>query len=156
MSRCLSQHTTTSSISPQQVSHFTSVNPISSMDTYLITDTAIDGHTSFHTTLQVITSQEILLSYPTSCRLGIVKFTVTNEAPLNFPAMIDTTTSSKTVTFSSHIEDIPQMPHNRSDCNAKSITKQLFQDHLSLVTPSEYHLLASFQDHKLPMALLGP
>ena len=53
---CLSQDITTD-IPPQQVSHFTTVNPISSMDTSLITDTAIDGHTSFHTTLQVIKSQ---------------------------------------------------------------------------------------------------
>ena len=55
MSRHLSQDTTTSNISLQQVSHFKTVNPISSMDTILITDTTIDGHTSFHTTLQVIT-----------------------------------------------------------------------------------------------------
>ena len=57
MSRCLSQETTTNNISPQKGSHFTTVNPISSMDTSLITDIAIDGHNSFHTTLQVITSQ---------------------------------------------------------------------------------------------------
>ena len=56
ISRCLSQETTTN-ISPQQVSHFTTTNPISSMDTSLITDTMIDGHTSFHTTLEVITSE---------------------------------------------------------------------------------------------------
>ena len=56
MSRCLSQETTTK-IPPQQVSHFTTVNPVSSMDTCLITDTTIDGHTSFNTTLQVIPDQ---------------------------------------------------------------------------------------------------
>ena len=55
--RHLSPDIISDNISPQQVSHFTIVNPISSMDTCLITDTAIDGHTSFHTTLQVITSQ---------------------------------------------------------------------------------------------------
>ena len=56
-SRSLSPKTTTNNTYPQEVSHFTIVNPISSMDTCFITDTAIDGHTSFHTTLQVITSQ---------------------------------------------------------------------------------------------------
>ena len=55
INRCLSQDNTTNNISPQQVSHFTTVNPISSMDTSLITDTTIDGHTSFHTALQMIT-----------------------------------------------------------------------------------------------------
>ena len=41
----------------QQVSHLTSHNTASSIETNLITDTALDGHTAFHTTLQVITSQ---------------------------------------------------------------------------------------------------
>ena len=57
MRRCLSQETTTSNTTSQQFSHFTTVNPISNMDTCLITDTTIEGHTSLHTTLQVITSQ---------------------------------------------------------------------------------------------------
>ena len=52
---CLSPEIT--SIPPQQASHFATANPISSMDICLITDTTIDRHTSFHTTLQVITSQ---------------------------------------------------------------------------------------------------
>ena len=55
--RCLSPEITSNNISPQQVSHFTTVNPISSMDACLITETAIDVHTSFHTTLQVLTCQ---------------------------------------------------------------------------------------------------
>ena len=231
INRCLSQETTTTNTSPQQVSHFTTVNQKSSMGTNLITGTAIDGHTSFHTTIQVITSQgckplhvkvnpgascssiplshfheafpkfftksetlqktaikatwmtwpahdgtcqnflgyivldiqhktlpqvlpckfyvfedftspDILLSYPTSSRLGVEEFTVPNKVPINFPAMIDTITSSKTVTFSPHIEDIPQKPHNSSNCKAKPIIKQHFQDHPSPVTPSQDHLLA--------------
>ena len=51
-----------------------------------------------------------------------------------------------------HIEDIPQKPHNRSDCKAKPIIKQPFQDHPSPVTPSWDHLIAPFQDHKQPIA----
>ena len=39
------------------ISNFTTVNPLSSVETSLITDTATDGHTSFHTTSQVVTSQ---------------------------------------------------------------------------------------------------
>ena len=41
----------------QQVSHLTSHNMTSSIETNLTTDTAIDGHTAFHTTLQIVTSQ---------------------------------------------------------------------------------------------------
>ena len=41
----------------QQVSHLTSHNMASSIETHLITDTAIDAHTAFHTTLQIVTSQ---------------------------------------------------------------------------------------------------
>ena len=41
----------------QQVSHITLISSQSSQDGKLITDTASDGHTSFHTTLQIITSQ---------------------------------------------------------------------------------------------------
>ena len=209
------------------------------MDTCLITDTAIDGHTSFHTTLQVITSQgskplhikvvlgascssislshfhkafpkyftksgslkkralkptwmtlvspwwimskffrihrtrhptqdpfpsstlkfyifkyftspEILLSYPTSLPWGIVEFTVPKKAPINFPTMKDTITSPKTVTLSPHIEDIPQKPHNTSDCKVKPNIKQPFQDHITPVTPSQDHLLAPFQTINSP------
>ena len=47
----IGQHT------PQHVSHLTAVNLISNMGTCLITDTNINGHTSCHTTSQVITSQ---------------------------------------------------------------------------------------------------
>ena len=82
------------------------------------------------------TSPDIFLSYLTSLRLGIVEFTVPNKTPVHYPAIIDTITSSKTFTFSSHLEDIPQKPHNRSDCNAKPVLKQPFQDHPSPVTPS--------------------
>ena len=41
----------------QQVSHMTSHNMASSIETNLITDTTLDGHTAFHTTLQIVTSQ---------------------------------------------------------------------------------------------------
>ena len=41
----------------QQVSHLTTHNTVSSLETYLITDTTTDGHTAFFTMLQVITSQ---------------------------------------------------------------------------------------------------
>ena len=41
----------------QQVSHLTSHSMASSIETNLITDTALDGHTAFHTTLQIVTSQ---------------------------------------------------------------------------------------------------
>ena len=41
----------------QQVSHLTSHNTASSIETNLITDTVLDGHTAFHTTLQIVTSQ---------------------------------------------------------------------------------------------------
>ena len=40
----------------QQVSHLTTHNTVSSLETNLVTD-MIDRHTAFHTTLQVITSQ---------------------------------------------------------------------------------------------------
>ena len=98
------------------------------------------------------TSPNILLSYPTSSRFGIVVFTVPNEAQINFPVMIDTITNSKTDTFIQCIEDIPHNPHNSSDYKVKPIIKQHFQDHSSTVTPSQYHWLASFQDNKQPIA----
>ena len=41
------------------------------------------------------TSPDILLSYPTSSRVGIVQFTVPNKVPLNFLAMMGTITNSK-------------------------------------------------------------
>ena len=41
----------------QQVSHLTSHNTASSVETNVITDTMLDGHTAFHTTLQIVTSQ---------------------------------------------------------------------------------------------------
>ena len=48
---------TTSNIFQQQVSHFTTYNTVCSLETSLVTDATIDGQTSFHRTLQVITSQ---------------------------------------------------------------------------------------------------
>ena len=98
------------------------------------------------------TSPNILLSYPTSSRLGIAQFTVPNKAPINFLAMIDTIQNSKTVIFSQQIEDITQKPQNSSDHKAKPIMKQHFQDHPSSVTPSQDYLLALFQDHKQSIA----
>ena len=51
------QHDTASNTFHQQVSHLTTHNAISSLETHLITDTAVDGQTEFHTTLQIVTSQ---------------------------------------------------------------------------------------------------
>ena len=236
---CLNPDTTSNTFQ-QQVSHLTTHNPVSSLETSLATDTTIDGHISFHTTLQIITSQEskplhmkvdqgascssitlshfhktfpkhftksgalkksalkpmwmiqsahdepcqnllgcivldihhktlpqvlpckfyvfedstspdILLSYPASSRLGIVQFTVPNEAPINFPAMMDTITNSKTVTFSQHTEEVPQKLHNNRDHKAKPRIRQHFQDHPSMVTHSQDYLVP-FQDHKQPIA----
>ena len=53
---CL-KHDTASNTFYQQVSHLTAHNTVSSLKTNLVSDTAIDGQTEFHTTLQVITSQ---------------------------------------------------------------------------------------------------
>ena len=53
---CLRPETTLNTFL-QHVSHCTAVNTVSSMKTSLVVDTAEDGHTSFHTTLQGITSQ---------------------------------------------------------------------------------------------------
>ena len=49
LTRCLNPKTTTKNKTSYQVSHFTTINLLSSKDTYLITDTTTDGHTSFHT-----------------------------------------------------------------------------------------------------------
>ena len=97
------------------------------------------------------TSPDILLSYPTSSKLGIVQFKVPNEAPINFLAMTDTITNSKTVTFSQHTEGVPQKPYNNREHKAKLVIKQHFQDHPSTVTHSQDYLLP-FQDHKQPIA----
>ena len=42
---------TTSNTFQQQVNHLTAHNTVSSLETNLVTDTMIDGETSFHTTL---------------------------------------------------------------------------------------------------------
>ena len=76
----------------------------------------------------------IILSYPASSRLGIVQFTVPNEAPVNFPSRINAIINHKTVTFSQHPEDTPQKSHNSRDCAAKPIIKQPSQDHPSTDT----------------------
>ena len=54
---CLQPDTPSNTFHHQQVSHLTSHNMASSIETNLITDTALDGHTAFHTTLQIVTSQ---------------------------------------------------------------------------------------------------
>ena len=54
---CLQPDTALNTFHHQQVSHLTSHNMASSIETNLITDTALDGHTAFHTTLQIVTSQ---------------------------------------------------------------------------------------------------
>ena len=53
---CL-QHYTASITFHQQVSHLTTHNMVSSLEIHLTTETAIDGQTEFHTTLQIVTSQ---------------------------------------------------------------------------------------------------
>ena len=53
------------------------------------------------------TSPDILLSYPTSSRVGIVEFKVPNESTTFLPAILDAITSPKTGTFSTHLEDTP-------------------------------------------------
>ena len=53
---CL-QPNTASNTFHQQVSHLTTHNTASSIETHLITDIALDGQTAFHTTLQIVTSQ---------------------------------------------------------------------------------------------------
>ena len=92
-------------------------------------------------------SPEILLSYPASSRLGIVQFTVPNEAPVNFSSMISAITNPKTVTFSQHPKDTPQKPHNNRDHTAKPKIKQPSQDHQSTDTHSQDYFLP-FQDQK--------
>ena len=54
---CLQPDTALITFQHQQVSHLTSHNTASSIETNLFTDTALDGRTAFHTTLQVVTSQ---------------------------------------------------------------------------------------------------
>ena len=54
---CLQPNTALNTFHHQQVSHLTSHNMASSIETKLITDTTLDGHTAFHTTLQIVTSQ---------------------------------------------------------------------------------------------------
>ena len=54
---CLQPDTASNTFYHQQVSHLTSHNTASSIETNSITDTALDGHTAFHTTLQIVTSQ---------------------------------------------------------------------------------------------------
>ena len=92
------------------------------------------------------TSPEILLSYPTSSRLGIVQFRVPNEAPINFPSMINAITNPRTVTFSQCPEDTPQKPHNSRKHTVKPIIKQPSQDQQSMDTHSQDYFLP-FQDH---------
>ena len=70
---------------------------------------------------EYFTSPDILLSFATSLGLGIVEFTVPKKAPVNYPAIIDTITSSKTVTFSPHMENILQKPNNRSNYKANPL-----------------------------------
>ena len=48
---------TASNIFHQQVSHLTTHNTVSSLETNLVTDTTIDVQIEFHTMLQIITSQ---------------------------------------------------------------------------------------------------
>ena len=217
-------------------SHYTA----SSIETDLITDTALDGHTAFHTTLQIVTSQgcknlqvkvdpgadlstiplscfrsafpkhftksgalkknalkpmyatwsahdgecrhflgyivlniqhkttpqilsikfyvfedytnpTTLLSYAASSRLGIVHFTIPNEAPVNFPLWVNAIAKNKTVTFNQHLEDRPQNPHNNRDSAPKPIIKKPSQDHTSTGIHQDTYF-APFQDHESPTA----
>ena len=63
---CL-QYDTASNTFHQQVSHLTTHNMASSVETHLITDSVIDGQTAFHTTLQIVTSQG---GKPPLCKSG--------------------------------------------------------------------------------------
>ena len=54
---CLQSDTASNTFHHQQVSHLTSHNRASSVETHLITDTVLDGHRAFHTTFQIVTSQ---------------------------------------------------------------------------------------------------
>ena len=72
---------------------------------------------------KILPVQTFIFSYLVSLRLGIVKFTVPNEALVNYPAIINTITSSKTVTFSPYFKDIVQKPHNKSNHKAKPCYK---------------------------------
>ena len=62
LSRYLHLGAITTSTTPHQVSHFTTLNPLSSVETCLIIDITTDRQTSFHTTLQIINSQGSNLS----------------------------------------------------------------------------------------------
>ena len=238
--KCLQPDTASNTFHHKQVSHLTSHYMASSMETDLITDTALDGHTAFHTTLQIVTSQgcknlqvkvdpgadlstiplsrfcsafpkhftksgalkknalkptyatwsahdgecrhflgyivlniqhkttpqilpikfyvfedytnpTTLLSYAASSRLGIVHFTIPNEAPVNFPLWVNAIAKNKTVTFNQHLEDRPQNPHNNRDSAPKPIIKKPSQDHTSTGILQDNYF-APFQDHKSPTA----
>ena len=51
------QPDTASNTFHRQVSHLTTHNTVTSLETHLVTDTSLDGHTAFFTTLQIVTSQ---------------------------------------------------------------------------------------------------
>ena len=93
------------------------------------------------------TNPTTLLSYAASSRLGIVHFTVPNEAPVNFPLWVNAIAKNKTVTFNQHLEDRPQNPHNNRDSAPKPIIKKPSQDHTSTGILQENYF-APFQDHK--------
>ena len=72
--------------------------------------------------------------------------------PTFLPAILDAIISSNTVTFSTHLEDTLQKPHNRSNSHSKPDIKPPFQDHPQPNTPFQDHLIAPLQDHKQPVA----
>ena len=103
-------------------------------------------------------SPHILLSYPASSRLGIVQFTVPNEAPINLPSMINAITNPKTANLSQHPKDTPQKQHNKRSYsqthNKTAFTRPSINGYTftGLFLPFQDHkqLIAPFWDHKLP------
>ena len=57
------------------------------------------------------------------------------------------------VTFSTHLDNTPQKPQNRSNQMPKPVIKASFQNHPLPVTPFQDHVVApSFQDHMQQVA----
>ena len=95
-------------------------------------------HRTLHKTMQVrfyvfedTNNPPILLSYPASERLGIIKFKVLNEATT--PAAIETISTKKKVTFSTplHTDKAKQSARSSSAPPKSAIKNKPFQDHSS-------------------------
>ena len=63
------------------------------------------------------------------------------------PVILDAITSApKRETFSTHLDDTPQKPHNSSNETPKPVIKAHFQDHPPLVDSFQDHLVTPSQD----------